>query len=223
MRFILFYKFINGDDMKTLKIALTSMFLLISSYASTVEISGNVALSSDYIWRGITQTNGEAAISGGFDLAADNGFYLGTWASNASAGTASMELDIYLGFSGEMAENMTYDIGYISVNYPGNDGADFEEAYIAFNFYGLNLLYSDGQNNGPSYSEIAYSVEAGPGAVTVSYGEYENTGDNFLVGYDWNVGEFTLGFYYFDYEDDASVAGGPASDDGAYISIGRSF
>ena len=84
-------------------------------------------------------------------------------------------------------------------------------------------LYSDGQNNGPSYSEIAYSVEAGPGSVTVSYGEYENTGDNTLVGYDWNVGEFTLGFYYFDYEDDASVAGGPASDDGAYISISRSF
>ena len=32
-----------------------------------------------------------------------------------------MELDIYLGFSGEMAENMTYDVGYISVIYPGND------------------------------------------------------------------------------------------------------
>ena len=53
------------------------------------------------------------------------GFYFGTWASNASAGTASMELDIYLGFSGEMAENMTYDVGYISVIYPGNDAARF--------------------------------------------------------------------------------------------------
>ena len=72
----------------------------------------------------------------------------------------------------------------------------------------INKSYSDGNNNGPSYSEIAYSVEAGPGSVTVSYGEYEDNGDNTLVGYDWNVGEFTLGFYYFDYEDDASVAGG---------------
>ena len=45
--------------MKSIKIALTSMFLVISSYASAVEISSNVGLSSDYIWRGMTQTNGD--------------------------------------------------------------------------------------------------------------------------------------------------------------------
>ena len=42
--------------MKSIKIALTSMFLILSSYASAVEISSNVGLSSDYIWRGMTQT-----------------------------------------------------------------------------------------------------------------------------------------------------------------------
>ena len=131
--------------MKTIKIALTSMFLVLSSYASAVEISGNVGLSSDYIWRGMTQTSGDIAVSGGFDLSTDMGFYLGTWASNASAGTASMELDVYLGFSGEMAENMTYNVGYISVIYPGNDALDFEEAYVGFDIYGLSILYSDGQ------------------------------------------------------------------------------
>jgi uncharacterized protein (TIGR02001 family) len=220
----IFYKFINGDDMKIIKIALTSIFLVISSYASATTISANVALSSDYIWRGITQTNGDMALSGGFDLEAGNGFYFGTWASNANVGAASIEFDLYLGFAGEMAENMTYDIGYISVMYPGNDAADFEEAYIAFNFYGLNILYSDGQNNGPSYSEISYSVDAGPGAFNISYGEYEDTGDNTLVGYDWGVGDFTIGFYYFDYEDDGATATGDApDDDGAYVSISRSF
>ena len=65
---LIFYKFINGDDMKSIKIALTSMFLILSSYASAVEISGNVGLSSDYIWRGMTQTNGDIAVNGGFDL-----------------------------------------------------------------------------------------------------------------------------------------------------------
>ncbi len=222
----IFYKFINGDDMKSIKIALTSMFLILSSYASAVEISSNVGISTDYIWRGITQTNGDAAVNGGFDLSADNGFYFGTWASNAGGtGTNySMELDIYLGFSGEMAENMTYDIGYISVIYPGDDLSDFEEAYIAFNIYGLNILYSDGQNNGPSYSEIGYSVDAGPGSFNISYGEYEDYGDNTLIGYDWGIGDFTLGFYYYDYEDDASASNGPdADDDGAYLSLSRSF
>ena len=136
------------------------------------------------------------------------GFYFGTWASNANvtnaSGTASMELDIYLGFSGEMAENMTYDVGYISVIYPGSDAADFEEAYVGFNIYGLSILYSDGQNNGPSYSEIGYSVDAGPGSFNISFGEYEDTGDNTLVGYDWNIGDFTLGFYYYDFEADSA-------------------
>ena len=207
--------------MKTIKIALTSMFLVLSSYASAVEISGNVGLSSDYIWRGMTQTSGDIAVSGGFDLSTDMGFYLGTWASNASAGTASMELDVYLGFSGEMAENMTYNVGYISVIYPGNDALDFEEAYIAFDIYGLSILYSDGQNNGPSYSEIGYSTEAGPGSFSISHGSYEDTGDNTLVGYDWGVGDFTIGFYYYDFE--ADTAGSMSDDDGAYVSIGRSF
>lgn len=218
---IIFYKFINGDDMKTIKIALTSMFLVLSSYASAVEISGNVGLSSDYIWRGMTQTSGDIAVSGGFDLSTDMGFYLGTWASNASAGTASMELDVYLGFSGEMAENMTYNVGYISVIYPGNDALDFEEAYVGFDIYGLSILYSDGQNNGPSYSEIGYSTEAGPGSFSISHGSYEDTGDNTLVGYDWGVGDFTIGFYYYDFE--ADTAGSMSDDDGAYVSIGRSF
>ena len=204
--------------MKSIKIALTSMFLILSSYASTADVSGNVGLSSDYIWRGMTQTNGDIAVNGGFDLSTDMGFYLGTWASNASVGAASMELDVYLGFSGEMAENMTYDVGYISVIYPGNDAADFEEAYVGFNIYGLSILYSDGQNNGPSYSEIGYSVDAGPGSFNISYGEYEDNGDNTLVGYDWNIADFTLGFYYYDYEDDATVAGG-ADDDGGYVSL----
>ena len=34
----IFYKFINGDDMKTIKMAFASMFLIISSYASAVEV-----------------------------------------------------------------------------------------------------------------------------------------------------------------------------------------
>ena len=208
--------------MKSIKIALTSMFLILSSYASAVEISSNVGLSSDYIWRGMSQTQGDLSVNGGFDLSTDMGFYIGTWASNANFTGTSMELDIYLGFSGEMAENMTYDVGYISVIYPGNDSLDFEEAYVGFNIYSLSILYSDGQNDMPSYSEIGYSVDAGPGSFSISYGEYEDNGDNSLVGYDWNVGDFSLGFYYFDFEADTANSSN-VDDDGAYVSLSRSF
>ena len=131
-------------------------------------------------------------------------------------------LVVLLFFSGEMGnENMSYDIGYISVIYPGDDSADFEEAYIGFNIYGLSILYSSGQDGSPDYSEIGYSVDAGPGSFGVSYGEYEDTGDNTLIGYDWGIGNFSLGFYYYDFE--AKAGSGNADDDGAYIALGTSF
>ena len=42
-----------------------------------------------------------------------------------------------------------------------------------------------------------------------------------LVGYDWNIGDFSLGFYYYDFEADS--AGSMTDDDGAYVSLSRSF
>src|SRR5262245_2646296 len=67
--------------------------------------SGNVALTSDYVFRGISQTQGDPAIQGGFDFTTNVGnapFYAGAWASNVDFGSPSavhvpMELDIYAG------------------------------------------------------------------------------------------------------------------------------
>ena len=71
--------------MKSIKIALTSMFLILSSYASAVEISSNVGLSSDYIWRGMSQTAGDLSVNGGFDLSTDNGSSWGNYRSRCYA------------------------------------------------------------------------------------------------------------------------------------------
>ena len=60
-------------------------------------ISGNVTLATDYVFRGQSQTDEEAAIQGGFDMEF-GGFYLGTWASNVDFGTdAQAEIDYYGG------------------------------------------------------------------------------------------------------------------------------
>ena len=66
------------------------------------------------------------------------------------------------------------------------------------------------------YGEIGYSIDAGPGAFSISYGEYDNMGSNYLVGYDWTVGDFTLGFYYSDFDADAGTA---SDQDGGYFTI----
>lgn len=91
-----------------------------------VTISGNFALVSDYRFRGISQTDRNPALQGGFDLSHKSGLYLGTWASNVSqwANTGgSMELDLYAGYSGELTKDVTFDVGYIAYRYPGNKAA----------------------------------------------------------------------------------------------------
>ena len=50
----------------------------ILSLPSFASVSANVSFTSDYIWRGMTQSDAPA-IQGGFDFAAENGFYAGIW------------------------------------------------------------------------------------------------------------------------------------------------
>ncbi len=74
-------------------------------------VSANIGVASNYIWRGVTQTNNQAAVSGGIDYEHDSGFYAGTWVSNASwTATASQEQDIYAGF-GLTAGGVDIDLG----------------------------------------------------------------------------------------------------------------
>ncbi len=60
--------------------------------------SANIGVGSNYMWRGITQTDNAAAISGGVDYANPNGFYAGTWTSNVTWVGDSYELDLYAGY-----------------------------------------------------------------------------------------------------------------------------
>jgi uncharacterized protein (TIGR02001 family) len=97
------------------------------------EVSGNVALGSDYFFRGIDQAGGEA-LSGGFDVAFDNGFYVGTWASSIDF-SGGLELDYYAGYGGSFSEDVSYDIGYLYYGYPqGPSSEEFEEIYGSVSF-----------------------------------------------------------------------------------------
>ena len=67
------------------KIFFVSFISLSSLSFAEVSLSGNVALTTDYVWRGMTQNDGDVSVSGGFDLEDDSGFYLGVWAANVKA------------------------------------------------------------------------------------------------------------------------------------------
>jgi uncharacterized protein (TIGR02001 family) len=95
--------------------------------ASDYSFSANIGLYSDYIFRGYTQTQGQPALQGGFDMEHKSGFYGGTWASNVDWTTAggymndnSIEIDLYAGYATEVS-GLGLDAGVLQFIYPGDD------------------------------------------------------------------------------------------------------
>ena len=110
------------------------LFVGMSSVAHAVQI-GNLRLegslegSTDYVWRGLTQTGEEAAASLGFEVGFTNGIYGGAWASSIEIENAgNYELDYYFGYRGEI-KWFSYDVGILRYTYPGSVDS-FRENFI---------------------------------------------------------------------------------------------
>ena len=71
---------------RTILAAAISSACLLTAMPSYAEgsFTANASATSNYIWRGLTQTTNEAAVQGGIDYAHESGFYAGTWASNVT-------------------------------------------------------------------------------------------------------------------------------------------
>jgi hypothetical protein len=97
-------------------------------------VAGSVGLVSDYRFRGVSQSDKELAVQGGFSVTHESGLYVGTWASNLSGwgtfGGANMELDIYGGYKVPVGGG-ALDVGATWYMYPGGfDNTDFIEPYV---------------------------------------------------------------------------------------------
>lgn len=128
-----------------MKKTLIASMLLVGCAASGVaqadSLTANASVTNNYIWRGLTQTTNEVAVQGGIDYSADNGFYIGTWASNvqyAADDVFSYEHDIYFGYAGEV-DGISYDIGYLYYNYDGEAEFDFGEIYASVGVGGFSF------------------------------------------------------------------------------------
>jgi uncharacterized protein (TIGR02001 family) len=185
------------------------------SLPAFANVSANVTFSSDYIWRGMTQTDGPA-MSGGFDFESENGFYAGIWGSNVNFNDgAGSELDYYFGYGFEVG-NVGIDLGYVAFDYPQNStGLDFEEIVIGLSMGDLGLTFALGQDSAPDYTEISYAF----GDVGLSYGEYDDYGNNFGISYDFECGTYDCGIGYSDFSDN----GYGADEDALVFSISASL
>lgn len=115
------------------------------------EVTANVGVVSNYMYRGLSETDGGAAVQGGLDFESASGFYAGTWISNVDFGDGtSYEMDLYLGFADELENGLGYDFGYIYYAYPDAPGsADFGEVYgeLSFGLFSGGLAYTIHENS----------------------------------------------------------------------------
>lgn len=134
-----------------------------TSLTAHADITANVAVDSNYYWRGITQTDDGAAVSGGIDYNNETGFYLGSWASNVDfqGDSPSYEIDFYAGFSKEI-DDFSYDIGYVYYAYPDATASiDFGELYgsVSWQWLSAKVSYLSNAQSGASIEEDLLYLE----------------------------------------------------------------
>mgnify|MGYP001820462350 CR=1 FL=1 len=129
--------------------AVSTGILIACTTTAHAEFSGTVMLAPDYVFRGISITDGDPAIQGSFDYEHDTGFYAGIWASNVkfrenadvdavdTLQEASIEIDYYAGLAGEFGNGISWDLGALLVTYPGSEASlnyDYWEAMGALGY-----------------------------------------------------------------------------------------
>ncbi|MGB5426528.1 MAG: TorF family putative porin [Gammaproteobacteria bacterium] len=231
-----------------IKKTLIATALLASSSAALAEISANVTLATDYAFRGISQTDNQFAIQGGFDWASDMGIYLGTWASNVDsqffggATDPQIELDLYGGYANEFSNGLGYDIGYLRYQYPGGSDFNTNEFYgvLSYKGFSASVNYSDelafvGSDSSAWYwaagyeytfpYEVAFSAHIGYNAGS-AYSDDDALGGTYTdwsLGLSKNVAGVDLGLTYVDNTVSKSDCGSNVCEARVVASIGKSF
>ena len=162
--------------------------------AACAQLAFNVGASTDYRYRGISQSRLKPAVQGGIDYAA-GGFYVGAWASSIkwikdAGGDASVEVDLYGGYKGEIAKGgLSYDVGVLTYQYPGHKlgvSPNTTEIYGALSFgpatakysHSLSNLFgfSDSKNGG--YLDLGASFDVGAGVTLAPHIGYQKVSGN---------------------------------------------
>lgn len=164
------------NKLLTLLTAAAAMALAMPA-AMAAEVAGNVTLASDYSFRGWSQTGRDPAIQGGFDVEFEGGFSLGTWASNVNFGDTSMEWDLYMGWSGEIADGIELGVQVIHFQYPNDTDLNYQEAALSLSFGDFSI----GVNYSPEYLAAPNETFFYPYA-SYSYALTEEIGLDFSVG-----------------------------------------
>ncbi|MFT4197109.1 MAG: TorF family putative porin [Pseudoxanthomonas sp.] len=127
-------------------------------------LSLSLAATTDYRFRGLSQTDIGPAFQIGATYTAPFGLYLGGWASNVEFGDADKEVDWFLGYNTDLGEAVNWDIQVYRYGYPGSSSASFNEYITKFtflkNYYVLEAYSNDafGSSTDSWYTQLGVTV-----------------------------------------------------------------
>ncbi len=139
--------------------------------AAGLGVEYNAGVASDYVWRGVSQTDNHAALQGGVDVKHESGLYAGAWASTVDFADADVELDLYAGLALKSRGGWGWDIGVIGYRYD-ESRYNFEEGYIGVTYGYLSGKVWRDWNNDNTYTEGNANFEMGSGFYTLLHGGY---------------------------------------------------
>jgi uncharacterized protein (TIGR02001 family) len=169
--------------------------------AQEPEVTGNLTITSDYRFRGISQSFKLPAVQGGIDWVNPAGFYLGNWNSSVSGvqfpDGAGVEMDFFGGYRFEFAKDVTLDLGGLYYFYPGaTDFNNFEVygggamgPFSAKLFFGVTDFFGLPDSKGSYYVDVNYATEILPKTSLGLHVGYQNVRNNSALNYvDYKVG-----------------------------------
>lgn len=224
------------------KALLASSILFTAAHAiadEPITVTGSAAFTTDYLFRGISQTGNNAAVQAGMTATHESGAYFSVWGSSVgftdlptldstgaiidgATGDGGLEIDALLGYSGKAGE-VAYDVGVMHYGYPSADAAlGYDEFYASVSTMGFKV----GLNYSPDYFAktdkymylyAGYSTEVAGVGLSASLGmnkfdSKQAFGDFLALG-----GAPSMDDSYMDYKLAASKAIGGVTIEGAYI------
>ncbi len=170
------------------------------------EVSYNAALTSEYRYRGISQSRLKPAVQGGIDYVNNpTGLYVGAWASSIKwikdlGGDDNVELDLYGGKRGEIVTGVSYDVGFLRYLYPSNAlsvNADTSEVYAQVGYgpgyikysHATTNLFGTGDSKGSGYLDLSANFDVAEGLQLNLHVGRQRVAHNGVYSYnDYKVG-----------------------------------
>lgn len=209
--------------------------------ASAGELSGDIGVVSDYVFRGVSQSNQNPAVQAGLSYSFDNGLYVGTWASQVDFNSeADAEVDFFVGYGFDITDGVSADVQVLRYVYPDEGALNYNELIFTLTLLenlSATLAYTDDIYNSDVdgyYVGLGYDF-ALPGELTLTpalgYSKFDagSLGDSSESYMDWSLslardfGPVSASLSYHDTNSDGEALFGELADSRVVLGFSIGF